>query len=330
MGIGVLLLLLVTACGRQQDARLAPQGSSVTVLQTTRGLYKLPRWSPDGQAIGVIFFGDSSVPPYRIIVLDATGQRTHAIDNDQYSPANPFALPEALAWHPDGSLWMGVDLRTREELGRIDRFALASWTPHDPAAPIKLQSTPIAPFHDLDWSPDGTTLLTDQRIGPAGMMGNARPTGISAFRQSPPTWTQWQAHDTFLAHPRWSPAGDAVVYVASTAPGTIMPVESELVVRSWGTQAVQRVTPEPGCSYIEPSWSPDGTHLLYREVCNNPRGKRADHLVVSRYPAFDDTTEVCDGQSLANPDRGPTGTVVAVTIGVPGENNLVVCTIHLP
>ena len=109
-----------------------------------------------------------------------------------------------------------------------------------------------------------------------------------------------------------------------------MPVESELVVRSWGTQAVQRVTPEPGCSYIEPSWSPDGTHLLYREVCNNPRGKRADHLVVSRYPAFDDTTEVCDGQSLANPDWGPTGTVVAVTIGVPGENNLVVCTIHLP
>ena len=93
MGIGVLLLLLVTACGRQQDARLAPQGSSVTVLQTTRGLYKLPRWSPDGQAIGVIFFGDSSVPPYRIIVLDATGQRTHAIDND-----GPFCtLPQKLA-----------------------------------------------------------------------------------------------------------------------------------------------------------------------------------------------------------------------------------------
>jgi len=215
-------------------------------------------------------------------------------------------------------------------MDRIDRFALVSWTIHDPAAPIKLHATPIAPFRDLDWSPDGTILLTDLRIGAAGIWGDTRPTGITAFIQSPPTWTQWQAHDTFLEHPRWHPAGDDVVYVALTAPGTVLPVEKALVLRSWTGSSVRRIQPEQGCAYSEPSWSPDGTHLLYREICNNLNGRRIDHLVVSTYPALADTTEVCAGQSLVNPDWGPNDTVVAVTIGVPGENNLVLCTIQLP
>jgi hypothetical protein len=329
--IGVFVLL--TACSQQHESSPEVASSMVVALQTAPGLYRQPRWSHDSQAIGVIFAGEGATPPFIVTVLDSAGQRTHSITSDQYSPDNAFAWPETLAWHPDGSLWIAVDLETQQELRQgllEDRDALAQWRADGPTAAITLTQQRLPPIMGMAWSPDGSTLLAEQKVGTRVRSSDLRPTGITAFSTAPSTWVQWQVHDTLLSHPRWSPAGDAVVYVASTAPGKILPVESELVVRSWDTQSVQRFTPEAGCSYIEPSWSPDGTYLLYREVCNNSRRKRVDHLMIASYPAFDRQMEVCDGMALAEPDWGIHGNVIAVTIGVPGKNTLVVCTINLP
>jgi hypothetical protein len=327
------MFVLLTACGQQHESSPGASSSMVVALHTAPGLYRQPRWSPDGQAIGVRFVGEGTPFPFIVTVLDSAGQRTHTITSDQYSPDNAFAGPETLAWHPDGSLWVAVDLVTQQELRQgllEDRDALAQWRADGPTAAITLTQQNLPPILDMAWSPDGSTLLAEQYIGTRVRSSDQRPSGITAFSAVPPTWVQWQVHDTLLSHPRWSPAGDAVVYVASTAPGKIMPVESELVVRSWETQAVQHLTPEPGCSYIQPSWSPDGRYLLYREFCNNSSRKLVDHLLVSSYPAFDTQMEVCDGMALVEPDWGRHGTVIATTIGVPGENTLVVCTINLP
>jgi hypothetical protein len=49
-----------------------------------------------------------------------------------------------------------------------------------------------------------------------------------------------------------------------------------------------------------------------------------DHLVVAPQPQPLSSTEICDGRELDQPDWGPNGQLLALTVGF-DQNDLVVC-----
>ncbi|MBL7488053.1 PD40 domain-containing protein [Frankia sp. AgW1.1] len=220
-----------------------------------------PRFSPDGTRI-------------LASATTADGRITTAIYQGA-GASHPLELP-------DGTINLGPGAWSRD----ARELAFEGWDDQDPGrngiytAPpvdqpaVRRLTTAPAGYHDIpmDYSPDGTQLLflraTTADGSPHGTLYLTAADG-SAPRQVTPAGV-----DTGPA--RWSPDGQTIAFGAEsvTAAGPLMTVHPD------STDLRPVFTPPKGQTAITPTWSPDGSLLLFCLAALTGTPHPADELAV--------------------------------------------------
>jgi Tol biopolymer transport system component len=222
---------------REAEA-IRARGLTTSRPLTTRGVRQsAPRFSPDGQWVA---FTDRDLTHFRAIHLihpDGTGERTLVKRNGG----------SALAWTPDGrrivydepDTWrifrVPSDLRVVEVATGRRRWITRGLRARDP-----------------DVSPDGRTVVfVRQRADGSdlALVGLDGRDGRDLTRSD--TGTQWGS-------PRWSPQGDRLVASRWREGGML-----DVVLVDAMTGSITPVT-EDRAKDVEPAWTPDGRHVVFR------------------------------------------------------------------
>ncbi len=230
-------------------------GDNEIYVLTSAGLRKLtdnawddryPRWSPDGKRIA---FSANPAGNFDLFVMDAGGQ----------SPAAVTSSPEDeldVAWSPDGgslaftrdttrtpggdeATWM-IDLGTRQASEAVRGFRRSNGLPDISAASQGIVFT-------------GKRLLG----GWAVFLFDPRDDSVREL-----------ASRGGACRARFSPDGSRIAYVSSEADG-----KGDIWVMNADGSAKVRLTARDETYDYFPSWSPDGTQVVF---CSNARDKYAD------------------------------------------------------
>jgi TolB protein len=254
-----------------------------------------PVWSPDGGRIAFLRFRRGSAALW---VMNHDGSEAREVtlprerpwepfrDPNVYPPPkviNPGTVVRAIAWSPDSErIAFAVD-----PFGREPEVAIVSVDSQ--AEPTILEGSYPA------WSPDGTRLCLVQRRSSGSRLVTISPDGTDQD-----VVTEGSATHTM---PRWSPDGASILYLSDEEgpPGKL-----ELwVVGSDGTEPEQITTDATELTghnpwELYPSWSPDGSMIVYLDQIFgggavdewvsvvSPNGGRVEYLTQSEsdWPAW--------------------------------------------
>ena len=225
---------------------------------TSGSLDASPVWSPDGRRIAFFRFSRRSAALW---VMNEDGSDLTAVTSPDERPWQPFPDPtvfptpevidpgtvvRAIAWSPDSErIAFAVDpFGEQPEVGIVPLDGEAEPTTLEGSYPT--------------WSPDGTRLCLAQRT----------PSGTRLVTISPDGTDQEAITEGTATHtmPRWSPDGVSILYVSDEEgpPGKL-----ELwVIGSDGSgpeQVTRDATELSGHNPwdLYPSWSPDGSMIVY-------------------------------------------------------------------
>lgn len=201
-----------------------------------------PAWSADGTAMA---FESSSATDLDVWILDVRGERN--LTND---PGHANRYP---SWSPDGTHI--VYSRQSPFTGRGPLFVIGV----DGSAPTRI-TTASSVNEDPAWSPDGSTIVfVSDRSGNRDLWA-VRPdgTGLTQITDTP---------DIQEGRPDWSPDGSRLAYDvcrSATFPCGGTTPNYEIVSADPDGSDVRFLTRNvPGID-LNPAWSPDGTHLVFR------------------------------------------------------------------
>jgi Tol biopolymer transport system component len=241
--------------------------SSIAVLDVKTGetqrltsgsLDASPVWSPDGHRIAFFRFSRGSAALW---VMDQDGSHARALTSPGERPWKPFRDPNvfpapevidprtvvrAIAWSPDSE--------------RI-AFAIDPFGGHPEVWIVSLEGeagpTTLEGSYPT-WSPDGTRLCLAQRT----------PSGTRLVTISPDGTEQEVITEGSATHtmPRWSPDGASILFVSDEKgpQGKLV----LWVIGSDGSEPKQITSDATELSghnpwELYPSWSPDGTMIVY-------------------------------------------------------------------
>ena len=215
-------------------------GSGVTRLTTNRSADDAsPVWSPDGSKIA---FHTNRDDNYEIYVMNADGS---AQTNLTKESGSEDAYP---SWAPDGSRIVFAsegDLYTmRADGSQQARLTSGKTDDQFPA-----------------WSPDGTKIALAASVGSKTYIDVVNADGTGRTRLT---------RGGLEVEPRWSKDSSKIAYADfKTGLGHIV------VMNADGTGAT-RLTGAPKRADYDPSWSPDGTKILFAGYVDNvaPAGPR--------------------------------------------------------
>lgn len=281
--------------------RVNPNGTAELRLTTDGETDSQPTWSPDGTKIA---FTRQFCPTYcfrRIIVMNADGTGVRQLTFG----TEALAIPDnhSPAWSPDG---------TRIAYIAEDDGALLYVVNADGSGRRKLTRDVVTYIFDPVWSPDGREIAFTQQAG-----GEADVYAVGANGSGFRPVTQLGS----AGGPAWSPNGNRIAYLY---PPTGSGPSDVWVVNRDASDPVN-LTETDGVAEFGPSWSPDGSTLLYtRNV-----GGVTD--IIARDVATGTETNITDSPSVGEGviSWSPEGTKILFStsagLGVMdanGENNV--------
>jgi Omp85 superfamily domain/WD40-like Beta Propeller Repeat len=234
------------------------QGLTVSRALTHRGIRQSsPRWSPNGSGLAYTSRTLTRYPALRLMRPDGTGDRK----------LTDRSGGTGLSWTPDGKGLVYDELRVEELVTRRSDLRIVEVeTGH------RRWLTKGARARAPDVSPDGRTVVFVRRLGDRSELASIAMdgTGLRTLTQSDPG-TEWSG-------PRWRPQGDLVV-ASRLLPGGWL----DLVEVEPATGACRSLT-EDRAKDVEPTWTPDGAHVLFRSdrdgISNLYALRRADLAVL--------------------------------------------------
>lgn len=223
----------------RDDARRAgAAGLTRAAPLTDRGIRQVgPRWSPDGARVAYTSRTLTAYRQVRVMDADGGGDRAVTVRNGG----------QGLSWTPDGRSLVYDEpeahglFRTRSDLRIVDVATGARrWLTRGERA------------RDPDVHPGGNRVVY-VRVRPDGA-----DLALRDLAGGEPRILAGGEAGTYFADPRWSPAGDALV-ASRLLPGGWL----DVVRIDPGTGAVEALTADRAKD-VEPDWTPDGTHVVFR------------------------------------------------------------------
>ena len=225
------------AAEREAD-QIRARGITPTRPLTTRAVRQTgPRFRPDGAWIAFTDRDLTHLPSIHVIRADGTGEREVVQRNGRFS----------LAWTPDGTRIVYDE----PEVHRL--FAVkADLRMVEVATGQRRWITRGLRARAPDVSPDGRRVVFVRQRGDGSDLAlvGLDGTGLRDLTRSE-VGTQWGS-------PQWSPQGDAVVASRWTAGGWL-----DIVRVDPASGAVTALTHDRAKD-VEPVWTPDGTHVVFR------------------------------------------------------------------
>ncbi|MEJ2671840.1 MAG: hypothetical protein P8168_06490 [Deltaproteobacteria bacterium] len=243
-----------------------------------------PSFSPYGElyyASPTMFGNEEKFQIYRLDLDSKEAVRiSDGTSNDESPVSSPNGTEVAFISHP-------VPIRTvKEAAWMIYLMTEAGKNRH-----LLIPGGPIAQYEPC-WSPDGKKLIfvrrsTFQQIKQEKFMRST----LEVYDFAKKTVKDILPRDYLVAYPRWSPKGDLIAF-AFLEKGR---GRSIWVVRPDGTGA-QRLT--EGYDDTQPSWTPDGKHLLFsraqgkkRVICEMDLATLRVRTFLDRIPEFEEKNE---------------------------------------
>ncbi len=230
--------------GNREIYTMDADGGNQTRLTNNTLVDDHPTWSPDGRKIA--FVSEKPNGGYAIYQMNADGTGKTDITSIDFTPSPYYGSGVTITWSPDG-----------RQLAFTDGWG-------NPA--VKIVSVDGSNLRILtsgygpSWSPDGTKILFMDGFLPSGLF-TIKPDGTGATQlPSLPSFYTWHYDAS------WSPAGDKIAITAFDGANEVI-----FLANGDGTdaseffyQCMARTTSAEGCSRLAaPSWSPDGTTLVY-------------------------------------------------------------------
>lgn len=204
-----------------------------------------PAWSPDGKRL---IYSERTPGPcapcsFRLNILELpSGKRTPVLEGQTFDPAP--------AWSPDGRLIA----YTHQPRGEIDDEI---WVANTDGTDKRQLTSGIQSYHPA-WSPDGT------RVAFAGAQGGSIDIFVVSATGGAPV--RVSARSGVDVRPAWSPDGSKIAYVSDRAGFfEVFAMNADGSNPRQLTTGASRVECSRGCTLplINPSWSPDGTQIVY-------------------------------------------------------------------
>lgn len=226
------------AAAESEAAGLTARGLTPTTALTSRGVRQAgARFSPDGAWIAYTSGSLTRQPEIRVMSADGTSDRVVALRNGG----------SGLTWTPDG----GALIFDEPDVHELFRF----WS--------DLKVVDLATRHvrrltrglramDPDVTPDGRSVVFVRRTE------NGSELAIAALDGTLERDLTRSAPGTIWSKPRVSPRGDALV-AARWAPGGFL----DVLLLDLATGGLRQLTHDRAKD-AEPTWSPDGGHVVFR------------------------------------------------------------------
>jgi dipeptidyl aminopeptidase/acylaminoacyl peptidase len=249
----------------------------------------------NGQIAAVVHtYATTTLAPDRLVTVnpDGTGLRTLAT-----FPHESLAAP---AWSPDGNriaLSLSEPLPTRIYIYDVATGQLSQLTYPQPQPYFRADKSP-------SWSPDGTRLAFDrtglpQQLMTVGADGTDERQVFALGTLNFPGPLHWTGSE-------WSPIGDRIAFIGHTYPEGEDPIEGLHAIAPDSTGFLT-IFEEGNRGKRDPSWSPDGTRLVFSDDSGGSNLRVVD-AVAGAVPT--DLTPNAVARGDTGPDWSPDGTWV--------------------
>jgi Tol biopolymer transport system component len=210
-----------------------------------------PAWSPDGARLAFLWgYGQGQVSLY-VEKPDGTGRR-------RVATLAGFPGMGPPAWSPDGS-WIAVGTGAQ---------GIVLVRPTDGSTWVMIHRPGCLEL-DPTWSPTGAQVayvaMCDRGVPGSGIHIKRGP-GIPSTEDKLILAAQPR---TSYRSPIWAPRGDLIAFKRSVVPAT-GPGENHLFLVAPDGSGLRDLTDDPEVQDGDPSWSPDGSKLVFASV--GPRG----------------------------------------------------------
>ena len=206
-------------------------GANHTWLTSGDSTVLTPKWSPDGRSIAYTSFSGGRAHVQIAEVGSSADRPLLPGDSESYSPA----------FSPDGD---AIALSMANG-GNVDLYAVAPTG----GFPRRLTTTPAIDTSP-SYSPDGKAIafVSDRSGTPQVYVVNADGSNQRRISFGPGVY----------GSPAWSPAGDQIAFMRTQGP------LSRIGVMATDGSGERIVTSGPNDE--EPTWSPDGSHVLFQRI----------------------------------------------------------------